>query len=305
MSDNKLSILIYHRVLNEFDPFNSHEAYRSSFDQQMKWVKRFFNVLPLEEAVSRLKEDSLPPRALSITFDDGYKDNYTNALPILQKHGLSATFYVSTGFLNGGIMWNDAIIEAFRDTKADILDLGAYGIDVCPLGDDKGDRLHGFIEKVKFLPFEKRLEAIKEIQAQLKVAAPKNLMMNDNEVRALAEAGMEIGGHTVNHPILSRLSNEEARKEIAQGKAQLESIVQKKLVSFAYPNGKPGRDYHKEHVNLVREAGFEIAVSTAWGVASSESDLLQLPRFTPWDKRIGKFMFRLYRNGFSSKEESV
>ena len=116
MSGRCLNILLYHRVLDKPDPLSPYELHIQRFNKQMKWVNRFFNVLDLAEAVEKLQSNSLPPRALCITFDDGYKDNHKNALPILEKYGLTATFFIATGFLNNGIMWNETDIERLRRT---------------------------------------------------------------------------------------------------------------------------------------------------------------------------------------------
>jgi peptidoglycan/xylan/chitin deacetylase (PgdA/CDA1 family) len=107
---------------------------------------------------------------------------------------------------------------------------------------------------------------------------------------------MEIGAHTATHPILTRLAPADARREIDQSRERLTAILGEPVSLFAYPNGKPGQDYGAEHVRMVRDAGFTAAVSTAWGVASTNSDLFQLPRFTPWDRRPAKFALRLLLN---------
>lgn len=107
---------------------------------------------------------------------------------------------------------------------------------------------------------------------------------------------MEIGGHTVSHPILLNLSDEEARREIADGKRLLENITGTPLKLFAYPNGKPEKDYGTAHVSMVQQLGFAAAVSTTWGTAHAGSDLYQLPRFTPWDKSPRRFVLRLLQN---------
>jgi peptidoglycan/xylan/chitin deacetylase (PgdA/CDA1 family) len=107
---------------------------------------------------------------------------------------------------------------------------------------------------------------------------------------------MEIGGHTVNHPILARLDPAQARREIADGKEALEALVGSPVRSFAYPNGKPGQDYLAEHARMAREIGFDAAVSTSWGAASQASDSFQLPRFTPWDQGHGRFVLRMLQN---------
>ena len=89
-----------------------------------------FNVIPLLDAVRHSAAGTLPPRAACITFDDGYADNAEVALPILQRHKLHATFFVATGFLNGGRMWNDTIIELVRRAPDGVLDFSAFGLGV-------------------------------------------------------------------------------------------------------------------------------------------------------------------------------
>jgi peptidoglycan/xylan/chitin deacetylase (PgdA/CDA1 family) len=115
-------------------------------------------------------------------------------------------------------------------------------------------------------------------------------------VQSLHKAGMEIGGHTVHHPILASIPADEARREIAEGKAALEAMTGAPLRLFAYPNGKPHEDYLAEHVAMAREFGFEGAVSTSWGARKENADVFQLPRFTPWDKGRLRFALRLARN---------
>ena len=97
-----LPVLMYHRVLPERDPLQAEIHVASAMDTQFRTLARYFKVLPLDEAIALLAEGRLPARAVSISFDDGYRDNHDIALPLLQRHGLTATFYVSSGFLNGG-----------------------------------------------------------------------------------------------------------------------------------------------------------------------------------------------------------
>jgi len=112
----------------------------------------------------------------------------------------------------------------------------------------------------------------------------------------LREMGMQVGAHTVSHPILRTLPREEARREIEVSKQVLEGLLGANVDLFAYPNGKPGEDYGPESVELVREAGFKAAVSTQWGVSTQRTDVFQLRRFTPWDRQGWRFGFRLWRN---------
>src|SRR5438067_12205090 len=98
-----LSILIFHRVTPAADPLLPDIPDAAAFERVVRLLVEHFNVIPLSEAAARLLRASLPPRALCITFDDGYADNHDVALPILARHGVTATFFIATGFLGGGI----------------------------------------------------------------------------------------------------------------------------------------------------------------------------------------------------------
>lgn len=298
----RLTILIFHRVLPAPDPMFPEDPDVARFDQILSWVGAAFNVIPLDDAIKRLQQGQLPARALAITFDDGYADNCTLALPLLQKHGMSACFFVASGFLNGGIMWNDVVIESIRGNKAGELDLSTLGLGAFRLGNaqDKRQAIDVLLPRLKYLDSAARLDKVRAISELSGADLPDNLMMTTAQVRVLRESGMVVGGHTLNHPILARLDDNTARNEIALNKTHLESILGESVSVFAYPNGKPGRDYDARHVQMVREAGFSAAVSTSPGVSRSSSDLWQLPRFTPWDRTRLKFGLRLVRNMRSS-----
>ncbi len=293
-----LSILIYHRVLSQPDELMGGAPDVAAFDWQMALAARHFNVLPLAEAVTRLREGRLPPRALCITFDDGYADNHHHALPILRRHGLTATFFIATGFLDGGCMWNDRIIESVRALAGTRLDLETLGLGEHPVATlaQRRKAIAAIIGQTKYRPLAEREETARRIQAITGSAVPDDLMMQGAQVKALSDAGMEIGGHTVNHPILANCSEAQAREEIAGGKQYLEDLLGKPVRLFAYPNGKPGQDYLPRHGELLKSLGFEAAVSTVWGVSTRDTDPFQLYRFTPWDRQPVKFLLRLLAN---------
>ena len=295
-----LSVLIFHRVRAEADPLFPEELTAAGFAELCGWLTRWFNVLALPEAVQRLREGRLPQRAAALTFDDGYADNHDIALPLLQRAGLPCTFFVATGFLDGGRMWNDTVIEALRRTSAEHLALGDLlpGLPDMPCIGAAARRaaIEQVIARTKYLEPDARLALVAQIAARAGAELPDDLMMTSGQVRALHTAGMTIGAHTVSHPILARLPACDARREIEDGKRQLEDIVGTSLRLFAYPNGKPGADYHSESVELVKAAGFQAAFSTAWGVATVASDPMQLPRFTPWERTPRRFALRMLHN---------
>lgn len=297
----RLLVLIYHRVLREPDPLRPGTVTVRDFEWQMATMASCFNVLPLQEARQRLSAGTLPARAAAVTFDDGYLDNLTEALPVLQRFSLPATVFVTTGTL-GSCMWNDAVIELVRQAPTSGLPAGPAGLGTLPTTDDLQRRssLHRLLDHLKTLPQARRDATVHELLESNGVTAPTGLMMTAEQVRALSAAGIDIGAHTVNHPILARTTRQEAEYEIAGSRETLEALTSSRVTTFAYPNGRPGADYTQEHVALVRKAGFQAAVSTARGANRRGQDPLQLRRFTPWDKTPARFVGRLLLSGMRS-----
>ena len=300
-ADARLSVLIFHRVTAEADLLFPDDVDVRRFDRICTWLKRWFHVLPLDEAVQRLKSKTLPARAAVITFDDGYRDNYEVALPILQRHDLCATFFIATGFLDGGCMWNDIVIESVRHTNESVIDLrplGVPGLAQLDVGDMRQKRaaIDLVLRSLKYLPLDQRLDTALRMTALLGIRVPKHNMMTSDQVRALRAAGMQIGAHTVLHPILAGLSDDAARAEMLQSKQRLEHILGEQVTLFAYPNGRPEQDFTERSVAIARDIGFTAAVSTAKGVAHAGTDPLRIPRFTPWDRSRLRFGARLATN---------
>lgn len=294
----RLTVMIFHRVLPAADPLRPGEPDARRFDELLQWLVAWFNVVSLREAVAALKAGTLPPRALCITFDDGYKDNFEIALPVLQRHGVPATFFVASGFLDGGRMWNDTVIEAVRVAQDEMLEVEALGVGALAVGTtgQKRAAIDLLLARLKYAGRGRREALAESIAAAAHGSLPTDLMMTSRQVQELHRAGMDIGAHSVTHPILAGLSGEDARREISGSKARLEEITGAAVTLFAYPNGRPGKDYSGEHVHVVRELGFAAAFSTAWGVARSGCDLHQIPRFTPWDQQWWRYAVRLARN---------
>lgn len=302
-----LSILIYHRVVAEPDPLAPDQVCAREFDWQLAALSRWFKVLSLREAVTRLRDGTLPIRSACVTFDDGYADNVTVALPILRQRGVPATFFLAIGFIDGGTMWNDSVIETVRNAQGDTLDARCIGLDMLDISTVGLRRraIDGLLAALKYLPLEERQKRAEELAAETSRSLPSDLMMTTEQVRRLHASDMEIGAHTVTHPILSQLDPERAENEIRDGKRRLEAITENPVTLFAYPNGKPGRDYLREHVGMVKSLGFEAAVSTARGVSHAASDPFQLPRFTPWDRTPGRFVLRLFQNTFRTRADQA
>lgn len=296
-----LPILIYHRVLAGPDPLNPDEVDAEGFDTQMRFFSRHFAVLPLLEAARLLKQGKLPQRACCITFDDGYADNLTVALPILQRYHLPATVFVATGYLDGQTMFNDTVNHAVATCAKSQLDLSTLDLGQHALKSigDRRTAIDVILKRFKFRAPETRQSDLEKLLAIAGCGSlPPGPMLSRDQVRKLADEGVEIGGHTVLHPILTSVSEERARNEIVDGKRELEAIIGRPVKVFAYPNGKPQRDYADCHVEMVKAAGFELAVTTVNGLATPMNDIFQLPRFMPWGSSMTKLASRMVRNAW-------
>jgi peptidoglycan/xylan/chitin deacetylase (PgdA/CDA1 family) len=195
----------------------------------------------------------LPPRPVLVTFDDGYRSVLTVAARILERFGIPAAVFVTSDPIERGhLFWHDAV-PRFR---------GA-----------------GEVERAKALAYP-AWRAVEE--AHRVPAGPKDpdAPLSVADLCRLAEwPGIEIGGHTAGHPILSRASRREQREEILRNKARLEAWTGRPVRSFAYPNGRPGIDYTAETVALLEEAGFDFAFTTREGWSRADELALERSRF--------------------------
>ena len=294
-----LLILTYHRVPAVPDALLPDEPHAASFSALLDSICATFNVLPLSEALALRAAGRLPARTVCITFDDGYANNAQVALPILLQHRVRATFYVATGYLNGGRMWNDSVIEAVRRApeRLDLQDLG-LGVHALSGITQRRAAIDKILSALKYRAFEERVAIAAQVAERAGLPAGDELMMSDEQLRLLAAAGMEIGAHTVSHPILARIDPPAAAREIRDSKQTLERITGRVVSSFAYPNGRPGKDYAREHVEIVRAAGYSSAVSTAWGCVTSHASAYELPRIAPWGATQFRYLLRIARSYF-------
>jgi peptidoglycan/xylan/chitin deacetylase (PgdA/CDA1 family) len=289
-----LLILTFHRVLAEPDPFLPGEPDRAAFAAQMCFLRRNMRPVGLVEGIEALGRGTLPPGAVAVTFDDGYANNLQQALPILQQFQVPATVFVATGLLDGGLMFNDALLEIARQARGPAIDAGELGVAPLAATDIPQRRLafRRLVDLVKYRPPEERLPLAERLAARLGVTLPRDLMLSTAQLQALAAAGVEVGAHTVTHPILARLPSGAAAAEIGGSFRELARRLGQPPRAFAYPNGRPGQDFGPEHVAMVRSAGFRVAVTTEAGCARAGDDPLAMRRMTLWSRTP----WRLARN---------
>ena len=288
-------ILSYHRVNDALDPFFPSLP-SAVFERHMRFLRQTHTILTVEELVARARERRVPRNAVAITFDDGYRDNLTDAAPILRRHGLPATFFLATGAIGTGeVLWFDRLAAAIRDTtQATLRTPWGQVLELDGL-EARLRALESSLSRLKQYPedeFRDALERIAEALAPMDGPSLKDLMLSWDDVRTLAAQGFSIGAHTVSHPILSRMTSERAWREIAESRAMVDSQCGGAPRAFAYPNGKP-EDYSPAVVEHVRRAGFGCAVTTRFGLNTNRTSPWELRRGGPWEHDLATFALRL------------
>ena len=196
-------------------------------------------------------------------------------------------------------MFNDAIIDAIGRTPKTVLDLSEIELGFHRVGDtaEKRAAVAEILRQIKFREPDLRDAQVRRF---LEIAEcgplPDDIMLNSGQLREMSRRGIEIGGHTVAHTILTTLDDDRALREMIDGRERIEAITGRTVTSFAYPNAMPGRDFADRHVGMARSAGFARAVTTASGVGRPGSDVFRLPRFTPWARSLVKASAQLVRN---------
>jgi peptidoglycan/xylan/chitin deacetylase (PgdA/CDA1 family) len=287
-------ILMYHRVNNEADDIFEGVPTKE-FAAQMEGLNRYYTVLPLEELVERALVGDVPPNSVAVTFDDGYRDNYEHAFPILKQYGIPATIFLTTGVIGRpGILWHDVVFELFRRTAVTSVEIEGrhYPLLSRP---DRQQSLFTALKILRRLSPQERNEHIARMAASLDVSigsdyGPK--MLTWEQVGEMTRAGVTFGAHTVSHPILSRMPLDKAIQEIETSKSTIEHKLGRKVRSFAYPNGSR-EDFTEALKGSLKEAGFRCAVTTMWGINGRSTDPFELRRMWLWDNDVTMTAFKL------------
>lgn len=267
---SQIVILMYHRVSPIRDIWSLKPLSPQSFERQIRYFYENYNILPLDELAMYIeKGKSLPEKTAVITFDDGYKDNYLYAYPILKKYHLPATIFLTTGSIGtGNLFWWDKVSYIIHHTNLGQLNLGGFGSYSLKSELERFQASSTIIERLKNQPGEKRNLLIEKLLAISCVEIPldlgKGLILSWDDIREMSNDGISFGAHTVNHPILSNSSLSQAELEIVMSKEAIEMNIGQQVKAFSYPNGGIG-DFNAEIVELVKKNGFTCAVAVSPG----------------------------------------
>lgn len=281
---NQPRIFVYHRFSESPDP-EPTVIDAATFDWQVREIRRWFHPVTLGDYLKKVRETGIPtPRTAIITVDDGYKDFYETAYPILRKHGVRATFFVTVNFIEKKIwLWPDILRFALENTREKIISFRFESISFeVPTGDPESIRkewgsLSDFCIR---LDDDKKWDLISKLLAAARVDLPREPIgeyspVTWEQIREMKEEGIEIGSHTLNHPVLSKVRDERRlREEIDGSRRAIAERIGDHVATFCYTNSMPG-DINDQVVQFVMEGGYEGAV---FGTGTHFNDLYRLSR---------------------------
>ena len=275
----KLTIITFHRVLPEKlrgeYPFPGLTVPVGLFSEMIEFFAEHYRCMNVSEAWRELEKQSNGKPLLAITFDDGRKDNFQYAVPVLKEFSVPATFYVPAKFVGKSeLMWHDEVaysIKFILDSSLDGLGTFQDMIDESIQEKEPSEVIRIIVNVLKHLPIAERNRLLKAMMAKCgSINIPSwECAMDWNDLKTLQHSGHEIGAHSMTHEILRESQGVDLQYEIGESKKVLESELGTTVRTFSYPSGI----YDDRTLQIVRDEKFETAVATSWG----HNDLSQNP----------------------------
>jgi peptidoglycan/xylan/chitin deacetylase (PgdA/CDA1 family) len=250
--------------------------------EDLRWLldyfTRHFECTTVRDGHERLLAGERPERPLlAVTFDDGQLDNFEHGLPVLQEFGVKATFCVPTdGALRGATLWHDRMGFAAAWLIAQRPEQAASWAQRLALGARASSQASAWVEAAKDLSTEERDRLVRELEADAggsKVPSWDGFM-DEDQLRRLEREGHEVASHSVSHELLPLCHDDQLEREVRVSKRLLEEVLGREVTTFCYPNGS----VDERVARAVRDAGYQRAITTAWGHFSAAWDRYLLPR---------------------------
>jgi peptidoglycan/xylan/chitin deacetylase (PgdA/CDA1 family) len=296
----RLLVLGWHNI--DPTPFYPADpgAGRRGFDRQLAAIDKLATVVPLSAAVDTLaRGGSLPPRAVALTFDDGYADWLEAAVPALDRRGMHGTFFLVSDILSGRIgAWWEELADAFDRCTASTLEWAGRTHDLTTPAARLGAQA-ALKDELKLVDRATRVEAVARIAERIAPPPPARapMFLDWPGAKALAATGHGIGSHTVTHPILAREDVDTQREELVASRRALSDGLGQTVDLLAYPNGNAG-DYDQQTMELARAAGYRAAVTTRPGLVGPHEPPYAMHRvvLTPLTD-VGELFGKVARKG--------
>lgn len=268
---NKPRIIMFHKVYSEGEKDKHLDCLNLElFEKLLIYCKKNYQFYTLGELVAFHHEHGVYPKyAVVLSFDDGFQSFYYLAYPLLIKYGVKASIFICPGLIDkDNTLWPEIIFDAYEKGALEL-----NSVDLMPL-----------IDELKKLDQEQREQRMNllisdEYHYEAKVADMNRALMNWSQLLEINESGLvEVGSHSLTHPILSRETREKVNTEMRLSKERIESELDNMVVSFCYPNGQ-NEDYREIEVIELKKCGYKAAVTSEFGLVSTDSKKYLLPRF--------------------------
>jgi peptidoglycan/xylan/chitin deacetylase (PgdA/CDA1 family) len=280
ITGSHVAIMMYHRVATRKDEWSLVSTLDPErFESEIRYLCENFSILSLEELYQYLQQGESLKKAVAITFDDGYKDNYLCAFPILRRYRVPATFFLTSGHIGTSrLFWWDRVGYVIHHTEIRRLQLDELGTYRLETASDRSRANGEIINRLECLGEDKKNDLIEQLadicKVEISAVLGSQLILSWDEVREMSRDGAQFGAHTVTHPNLTSLPLEQARSEILQSKTSIEKELGKAVRFFAYPGGS----FNLEIARIVQQSGFVAATSIEPSWVTRRSDLYRLPR---------------------------
>ena len=289
-SDASAAILMYHSVMadpaEQADLLGGIVHSEAEFRAQMQILSREYRPVSLDRLMDLLKAgEEIPKRSVVVTFDDGYTDNCEVAMPILNELGIPATFYITVDCVEQRkLPWPSRLRFAFRKTKLTGWNDGHGKPWSMPDFDTRERAFIAACDECCQLSGQPQEDFVLGVEQQLHVSAPSyagSLMMNFNQLRNLVEHGHIVGSHTMTHPNMAYITEDEAMLELSRSKERLEGQLNTAVRHFSYPCPAMTPHWNERTVAQTRSVGYDSAVTTNGGVIHNGDNPLALKRIRP------------------------
>ncbi len=283
---NKCVVLFYHRFADKKDNSILHKLDRESFRKQMCYIKKWYDVISLDNLVEKVrKNEKFQKTAVIITIDDGFKDNYDFAYSILKELDIPATIFVTAGLIGTSkAPWVDELGMALEKTNRKRFSFSElFGNNIIDISDtaSRTTALHKIYMKLLYLDHNLKLEYFDRLIQYLGnndgTEYRDRTMLNWPEIVEMSENGITFGAHTMTHPTLSKMKTKQAKSEIYLSRKKIEKFIKKKVNHFAIPNGQ-SRDFTEELRAFCRNENFKSILTTNFGIVNENSSPYDLPR---------------------------
>lgn len=309
---------MYHGVDNRQMDFILDDPYMvvstKKFEEQIKYLSKSYNIISMQEMAAYIKKKiPFPPNSVVISFDDGLKNNFINAFPILRKYNAKATIFIITGYIDTfKINWSNKFYYFMNKIGlGELVEEFERKFSVYSNLIDKDSSYKEIMENINYI-FKYKVDSsarenfmnnlYHKFDMKINKEEIKKLFLSWEEVKKMADAGISFGSHTSTHPVLSVLDYKEAEEEIAVSKKDIEAKLNKNIDLFAYPYGNDC-SFNVDTKKILARYNFICAVSTIEGFNNLNSDLYELKRISIVNEPF--YYFKLRIEGFEGLIEKI